>query len=390
MAEPVAAEGRLQHYLRLLAPHLSPHAVWFRNSIRVGVALALSMLIAKMSGIEHAFWVVLATLTVLRSNVAATGATVVSAVIGTFGGFLLATMATLAIGSYPVLLWSALPLAVFLSAYASTAVSLGMGQAMFALLVVLLFNLMLPEGWHTGTVRLEAVTVGALAALVASLIMWPKGAAAALRTEVALHVRAAGELTRASFDLVLGHGDAARIEWAGRACTQARQRVEEALAAYAGEKGSNRVPLVVWAPLLQIPISIRVADNTLTALHHAGYGVYGCPAAARRVAQTVQSLCESLDELAMRLEDPGRTPDHELGTLIADLDMVAGDGKRRKEIVAATAACLDSSRTDADVMHWLIGVTWATLWLGYLAHLRILTEAPLEEVTAHANAPWWR
>ncbi|MCG6861440.1 MAG: hypothetical protein LJE70_09235, partial [Chromatiaceae bacterium] len=95
MAEPVAAEGTLQHYLRMLAPHLSPHSVWFRNCARAGAALALSMLIAKLSGIEHAFWVVLATLTVLRSNVATTGATVVSAVIGTFAGFLLATAATL-------------------------------------------------------------------------------------------------------------------------------------------------------------------------------------------------------------------------------------------------------------------------------------------------------
>jgi uncharacterized membrane protein YccC len=288
-----------------------------------------------------------------------------------------------------VLLWLALPLAVFLSSYAPTAISLGTGQAMFALLVVLLFNLMVPEGWHTGAVRLEAVTVGALAALAASLIMWPKGAAAALRTEVALHVRAAGELTRASFDLLFDRGDAARIESAGRACTQARQRVEEALAAYAGEKRGNRVPLAVWAPLLQIPISIRVADDTLTALYHAGYGVDGCPAAAHQIAQTVKSFCESLDELADKLEDPQRAPNPELRALIADLDMVGG-GKRRWGIATATAACLDSNRTDTDVLRWLVGVTWTTLWLGYLAHLRLLAEAPLEEVTAHADAPWWR
>jgi uncharacterized membrane protein YccC len=196
VVEPTAAEGALQHTTGVLAPHLSPRAVWFRNSLRAGVALALSVAIAKVSGIEHAFWVVLATLTVLRSNVVTTGATVVTAVIGTAVGFVLAAVTTIAIGTHAALLWTSLPLAVFLAGYAPTAISLGAGQALFALLVVTLFNLMAPEGWQTGAIRLEAVTVGALAALAASLIMWPKGASAALRAEVALQVRAARTRSR--------------------------------------------------------------------------------------------------------------------------------------------------------------------------------------------------
>ncbi|TMH30272.1 MAG: FUSC family protein [Betaproteobacteria bacterium] len=390
MVEPIAAEDTLRHVQRVLGPHLSPRAVWFRNSVRAGVALALSVLLAKISGIEHAFWVVLATLTVLRSNVATTGTTVVSAMIGTFAGFLLATAATLAIGAHAPLMWVALPLAVFLAGYAPTAISLGAGQAMFALLVVLLFNLMVPEGWHTGAIRVEALTVGALAALAASLIMWPKGASAVLRAEVALHVRAASELTRASFDFLFGTGDAARVESAKLACVSARQRVEEALAAYAGERGQKRVPLAMWMPLVRIPVSIYVADDTLIALRHAGYGADGCPAAAQRVAQTARSVYESFDELADRLDDPRRAPDCTLRALIADLDMVAGAGNRHAEIAETTAACIDASRGDADVLRSSIGLSWATLWLGYLAHLRISTETPVNEVAANADAPWWR
>jgi len=390
MVEPIAAENALRRAHRVLMPHLAPDAVWFRNSARAGVALALSVLIAKVSGIEHAFWVVLATLTVLRSNVATTGTTVVSAVIGTLAGFLLATAATLAIGAHAPLMWVALPLAVFAAAYAPGAVSLGAGQAMFALLVVLLFNLMVPEGWQTGAVRLEAVTVGALAALAASLIMWPKGAAAVLRTEVAHHVRAASELTRASFEFLFGTGDAAHVESAKESCLRARQRVEEALAAYAGERGQKRVPLATWVPLVRIPISISVADETLIALRHAGYGADGCPAAAQRLTETARSVHESFDELADRLDDPLRAPNHALRTLIADLDMVGGDGNRRAEINAAIAACLDAHRADAGVLRWLMGLSWATLWLGYLAYLRALTDASLDEVAASADAPWWR
>jgi uncharacterized membrane protein YccC len=174
MVEPKAPENAFRRARRVLMPHLAPQAVWFRNCARAGVALALAVLLAKISGIEHAFWVVLATLTVLRSNVATTGTTIVSAVLGNLAGVLLATVATLAIGAHAPLMWAVLPLAVFLAAYAPAAISLAAGQTMFALLVVLLFNLMVPEGWHTGAVRLEAVMAGALAALVASLIMWPR------------------------------------------------------------------------------------------------------------------------------------------------------------------------------------------------------------------------
>ena len=54
-------------------------------------------------------------------------------------------------------LWLALPLLVFLAAYAPGAISFAAGQAMFALMVVVLFNIMVPEGWEVGVVRLEAV-----------------------------------------------------------------------------------------------------------------------------------------------------------------------------------------------------------------------------------------
>jgi len=211
-----------------------------------------------------------------------------------------------------------------------------------------------------------------------------------LRAEVALHVRAATELTRASFDYLFGAGDAARIASARLACVNARQRVEEALAAYAGERGRKRVPLARWTPLVRIPIAIDVADDTLVALRHAGYNTAGCSVAAQQVEQAARLVCRSFEEWAERLDDPRRAPDPALRAAIADLDMVAGTGRQRAEIAAATGACLDASRADSQVLHWLMGLSWATLWLGYIAHLRALAEAPLDEVTAAADAPWWR
>ena len=98
VVEPTAAEGALRNAANLLAPHLAPRSVWFRNCLRAGLALALSVLVAKASDISHAFWVVLATLSILRSNVVTTGATVVSALVGTLAGFVLATAAITVLG----------------------------------------------------------------------------------------------------------------------------------------------------------------------------------------------------------------------------------------------------------------------------------------------------
>jgi hypothetical protein len=47
--------------------------VRFENSIRGAVALAVSVFIAQRLRLQHAFWVVLGALSVLRSNALATG-----------------------------------------------------------------------------------------------------------------------------------------------------------------------------------------------------------------------------------------------------------------------------------------------------------------------------
>ena len=101
-------------------------------------------------------------------------------------------------------------IAVFLAGYAPYAISFGAGQAMFALLVVELFNLMVPEGWEVGVVRLEAVAVGAAVALVDLDHHVAEGGIAALREEVAAHVRAGQRLVEAAFEGLIGRADADR------------------------------------------------------------------------------------------------------------------------------------------------------------------------------------
>ena len=53
------------------------------------MGLAIAVFIAQKSGLQHSFWVVLGTLSVLRSNALGTGRSVISALAGTAVGIVI-------------------------------------------------------------------------------------------------------------------------------------------------------------------------------------------------------------------------------------------------------------------------------------------------------------
>ncbi|MEO8124432.1 MAG: FUSC family protein [Burkholderiales bacterium] len=387
--EPTQASSALNHAAATLLPHLSPNSVFLHNSLRAGIAFALAVLVAKFADIEHAFWVVLATLSILRSNVATTGATVISALIGTLAGFALATVTILLLGPHPVLLWLTLPFAVFLSGYAPYAISFGAGQAMFALLVVELFNLMVPQGWVVGAERLEAVAVGAVVALAASLIMWPKGAAAALREEVAANVRAGRDLVQAAFSMLLGN-DHTGVESVRADAFAARRRADEALATYIGERGTKRVSIDVWGWLARVPIVMRGAADAVISLRRSGHQAGDMDDATRLLEAALVSVCASFGELADRLEGLQVAADEPLRAAIADLDMAGGGGQQRAAIAAAIVAYVESHRDAPELIPRVKALAWGLGWLSYLATIRVTSDPPLAQVVSSTQAPWWR
>ena len=56
-----------------MTSYLEPHSVWLHNSLRGAAGLGLAVLAARLTGVQHAFWVVLGALSVLRSNALNTG-----------------------------------------------------------------------------------------------------------------------------------------------------------------------------------------------------------------------------------------------------------------------------------------------------------------------------
>ena len=102
----------------VLTRHASIRSVWFLNSLRASLALAAAVLVADVSGVQHGFWVVLGTLSVLRTNAASTESTALRALGGTAIGFAVGALLLLGIGTSTPALWAALPIAIAVAAYA--------------------------------------------------------------------------------------------------------------------------------------------------------------------------------------------------------------------------------------------------------------------------------
>ncbi|HYX58745.1 MAG TPA: FUSC family protein, partial [Streptosporangiaceae bacterium] len=191
----------------VLTRHASFRSVWFLNSLRGSLALAAAVLVADISDVQHGFWVVLGTLSVLRTNAASTESTALRALGGTLLGFVLGALLLLGIGTSTPALWAALPVAVAVAAYAPGALPFTFGQAAFTVVVLVLFNLLAPAGWKVGLLRIEDVAIGCLVSLAVGVLFWPRGASSVVGDDLADAFRRGAAYLTQSVDWALGTRD---------------------------------------------------------------------------------------------------------------------------------------------------------------------------------------
>ena len=248
---------------RLLS-HLEPHSVWLHNSIRGSAGLAVAVLVASLTGVQHSFWVILGTLSVLRSNALNTGQSVVKGLIGTAIGVLIGAGVLVVIGTNMTLLWFVLPVAVLGAGFAPAAVSFAAGQAAFTVVIVILFNIIQPTGWHVGLLRIEDVAIGFGVSLVVGLLFWPRGAITALRRELAEAYAATALYLRAAVEFGLAHAAGPEVE-AQRAMA-ASLRLDDAFRTYLAERAAKPVPLPALTGLVNGVLALRVAADAVVDL----------------------------------------------------------------------------------------------------------------------------
>ncbi len=265
--EGTMAERRvagLSGAISVIARHASFRSVWLQNSLRGSLALAAAVLVADLSGVQHGFWVVLGTLSVLRTNAASTESTALRALGGTVIGFVAGALLLLGIGTSTPALWVALPIALAVAAYAPGTLPFAFGQAAFTVVVVVLFNLLQPAGWKVGLLRIEDVAIGCLVSLVVGVLFWPRGAASVVGDDLADSFRSGAAYLTQAVDWALGSRQAPPD--AGAAAVTASIRLDEALRGFLSEQGTKRLSKEDLWMLVMAAMRLRLTAFSLAGL----------------------------------------------------------------------------------------------------------------------------
>ena len=274
---PAGVSGALSSAQERAAAHFEPHSVWLHNSVRAAIGLALAVAVARLTGVQHSFWVVLGTLSVLRSNALSTGQNVLRGLLGTVVGIVVGGVLVSLIGNDKTISWVLLPLAVMFAGLAPATISFAAGQAGFTVAVLVLFNIIQPVGWKSGIVRIEDVAIGMAVSLAVGLLFWPRGARAALRQAMAEAYADSAQYLRAAVDFGITHCDetappAERPEAQALRAAAAARRLDDAFRTYLGERGAKPVPLTDVTTLVTGVVGLRLAADAVLDLWH-GKGV---------------------------------------------------------------------------------------------------------------------
>jgi uncharacterized membrane protein YccC len=343
--------------------HASLRSVWTLNSVRGAVAVAAAITIADLTGVQHGFWVVLGTLSVLRSSAASTGATAMRALLGTVIGFVVGAALLLVIGTGAGALWIALPIAVLIASYAPGALPFAVGQAAFTVVISVLFNLIAPIGWSIGVLRIEDVAIGCAVSIIVGVLFWPRGASALVGDDLADAFRTGGAYVANAARWALGLEASPP---SAAASITAGLRLDDALRGFLAEQGAKRIPQDhLW----------RLVGGTLRA-RLTGHSLAGLPTHVRpdpdpiRVALGEQAgqLAAWFDHLASRLD----AADHSGAPMLRPPDF----GNPFADVDDANPALPRS------------------LWVNeHINHIRDRLDdlvEPAAEVAAQRHRPWWR
>ena len=226
--------------------HLTPRSVYFQGAVRLALALAAARLFAGALEVTHGFWVLLAVLTTMRASAAQTRAQLWPALAGTTIGAILAGSLLLFV-KQPYVYEIGLPLLMVVGFAAGPLVGQLWGQALFTVVIAVIFTQVGGRDWRLAEVRVVDVVLGLVIGVLIGLVAWPRGGSGELH-------RAAGALlTSVAGVIVETVGVLTGRTAAGQALPLARRRDEFAEACFALYQSEQREPhasAVDWQAVL--------------------------------------------------------------------------------------------------------------------------------------------
>lgn len=343
------------------AAHVEVHSVWLHNSLRGAAALSVGVLVVELAGVQHAFWVLLGSLAVLRSNALTTGQNALRGIAGTAVGIVIGGVLVYFVGSQTPALWALLPIAVFFGGIAPAVVSFAAGQAGFTATVLILYNIIAPSGWQIGIVRAEDVAIGCVVSLAVGVLFWPRGAASALSRSLSEALSDSARYLDKAVDYGVSRCDSVHIIESepvdeARRATAASRRLDDAFRNYLAERGTKRLSLADLTTVMNAVVVLQLtADAVLDLWSSVGRGASGDRAQARReVRGAGERMSAWFAQAAGALlgdQDPPRPSevDHASGRrLVAALGRDIDEGHERGAAAAVrmiwTAEHIDTAR----------------------------------------------
>jgi hypothetical protein len=271
--EPGALRNPLASARERASAHLGRNSVWLHNSMRGAVGLGAAVLLANLTSVQHSFWVLLGTLSVLRSNALNTGQNAMRAILGTVVGSIMGAALLQVIGHHGNFLWLLLPIAILIAGIAPAAISFAAGQAAFTVTLVILFNVGQNPDWHIVLLRIQDIGLGCAVSVVVALFFWPRGAAAAVDKALAnAYVHSSTYLSDA-VDYALAHCDADPTgpvptlpAAQSRDAAAAARRLDDAFRTYLAERGAKPMSLADSTTLVTGVVGLRLAADSVISL----------------------------------------------------------------------------------------------------------------------------
>jgi len=352
---------RLSGIATAAARHASVRSVWLVNSVRVALAIGAAVAVADLSSVQHGFWVVLGALSVLRTNASSTRSTALEALRGTTVGVVVGAALLLLIGTSTAALWTALPISVFIAAYAPGTTPFAVGQAAFTVTVALIFNLIVPLGWTVGLVRVEDVAIGCAVSVVFGAMFWPRGLAAVVGDDLADAFRAGSSFLAEAVGWTAGIRD--EEPEAERAAVSAGIRLDDALRGFLNERGSKRIEKEQLWRLVGGTLRLRLTAHAVAELPRDPIALVSAREALERRTKVLTDWYSGLATLVDRPSRQTLAPLH------------------------APAFGPETMVTSASGSHYGI---WLCEHLDHLAeHFDEMVE-PAARLAELRRAPWWK
>lgn len=343
------------------AAHAEVHSVWLHNSLRGAAALAVGVLVVEFSGVQHAFWVLLGSLAVLRSNALTTGQNALRGIIGTTAGIIIGGVLVYFVGTQMPALWVLLPVAVFFGGIAPATISFAAGQAGFTATVLILYNIIAPAGWQIGIVRVEDVAIGCVVSLAVGVLFWPRGAARALDRCLSEALSDSARYLDKAVDYGVSRCDSVHVVAAeptdeARRATAASRRLDDAFRNYLAERGTKHLSLADATTVINAAVVLQLtADAVLDLWSTVGRGASGDRAQARHelrgAGDRMSAWFAQAAEALLGGQDPPQPAavDRSAGTrLVAALGRDIDEGRERGAAAAVrmiwTAEHIDTAR----------------------------------------------